>query len=75
MTSQTHIFKGSYVTSPTEIRGGDVTIIYSEGYFSMKKGILKSEICFLIHYIFQKIKKNLRFFTVFLGDQEGAYMF
>ena len=52
--------------------------LFSNGYFSMKKGVWRSKISwlFLIHYeLSENQKKFFWFFTVFWGDLEGAGWF
>ena len=59
--------------NPNGAEGHIVPTLFSEGYFSKQKGVWRSEISwlFLIIVSFQIIKKKC-FFTVILGDLEGA---
>ena len=53
-------------------------VLFSDGYFSMKKGVWRSQISwlFLIHYELSENQKIFFwFFTVFWGDLEGAGWF
>ena len=51
--------------------------LFSDGYFSMKKGVWKSKISWLfpIHLKLSGNQKKIWFFTVFWGDLEGAGWF
>ena len=58
--------------------GLNQSALFSDGYFSIKKGVWRSQISwlFLIHYeLSEKQKKFFWFFTVFWGDLEGAGWF
>ena len=65
------------ILSFNPIRAGGLNqhALFSDGYFSMKKGVWRSKIwwLFLIHYELSENKKWV--FTVFLGDLEGASWF
>ena len=58
--------------NPNGAVGHTVPAVFSDGYFTMEKGVLRSEISwlFLIHYELSEIQKNV--FTVFWGDLEGG---
>ena len=64
--------------NPIWVGGLNQPALFSDGYFSMKKGVWRSQISwlFLIHYeLSEKQKKIFWFFTVFWGDLEGAGWF
>ena len=57
------------------MRGHNVSALFSEGYFSMKKGVLRSKISWLL-LILYKLSENPKiffwFFTVLWGNLEGV---
>ena len=69
----------NYLFNPIRLGGGlNQPALFSDGYFSMKKGVWRSKISwlFLIHYeLSENQKKFFWFFTVFWGDLEGAGWF